>query len=160
MNEIGWRTSLPPALMLLMQVALYVWMAPHGFDFTDESYYFLSYLYWHELLGTTSFFGAYFELPFRLLGERVSAIRIFSLLILLASSAFFVREVLRYASRRETVTGTIHRGGRGRGRRGWHGRFVVLLWPPYHAQGAFLQSSFFVLDVGGHGLLLSRLGTS
>ena len=51
-----------------------------------------------------SFFGAYFEWPFRMLGQSVPAIRIFSLLLLLTSSAFFTREVLGYVSRRDGST--------------------------------------------------------
>ena len=48
-------------------------MAPRGFDFTDESYYLLNYLYWRDLTATVSFFGAYFELPFRMLGKAYRA---------------------------------------------------------------------------------------
>lgn len=92
------------ALLFSMQVGLYVWMAPRGFDFTDESYYFLNYLYWSKLIGTSSFFGAYFGLPFRMLGESIPAVRIFSLLLLLASSAFFTRECFGHASRRDRYT--------------------------------------------------------
>lgn len=104
LRELGWHTALPAAVLLLAQVGLYVWMAPRGFEFTDESFYFLHYLYWRDLIGMHSFFGAYFEWPFRLLGQSVPAMRIFSLLILLASSAFFTREVLGYVSRRDGST--------------------------------------------------------
>jgi hypothetical protein len=104
LSELGSRAALALFVLLLAQVGLYVWMAPRGFDFTDESYYFLNYLYWRDLIGTMSFFGAYFEWPFRMLGQSVPAIRIFSLLLLLASSAFFTREVLRYVSRRDGST--------------------------------------------------------
>jgi hypothetical protein len=95
-GESGWQVALPVIAILLAQVGLYVWMAPRGFDFTDEAYYFLNYLYWRDLIGTMSFFGAYFELPFRMLDQSVSAIRIFSLIVLLASSAFFSREAFAY----------------------------------------------------------------
>lgn len=101
MSKLSIRVTLPVPILLLAQVGLYVWMAPRGFDFTDESFYFLNYLYWRDLIGVLSFFGAYFEWPFRLLGQSVSAIRIFSLLLLLASSAFFAREALGYVSRRD-----------------------------------------------------------
>jgi hypothetical protein len=85
--------------LLLTQVGLYLWMAPRGFDFSDESYYFLNYLYWRDFIETSTFFGAYFELPFRLLGQSVTASRIFSLMLLLASSAFFTRETLAFYCR-------------------------------------------------------------
>lgn len=101
MSFFGDRKLLPVLLLLLGQVGLYLWMAPRGFEFTDESFYLLNYLYWRELLGTVSFFGAYFELPFRLLGESIAGIRIFSLVLLLVSSGFFTREVLRYCARRD-----------------------------------------------------------
>ena len=104
MSEWGWRASLAVVALLAAQVGLYVWMAPRGFDFTDESYYVLNYLYWRDLIGTVTFFGAYFEWPFRLLGQSVTSIRIFSLLLLLASSAFFALEALGYSTRHERVT--------------------------------------------------------
>ena len=103
-RKLGWRAMLPLLALLLAQVGLYVWMAPRGFDFTDESFYFLNYPYWRDLIGTVSFFGAFFEWPFRMLSQSVPAIRIFSLLLLLASSAFFTREVLGYVSRRDDST--------------------------------------------------------
>lgn len=95
-----WDTLLVFSL-LLIQTGLYVWMAPRGFEFTDESYYFLNYLYWRDFVGVVSFFGAYFEWPFRLLNQNIAAIRIFGLLILLGSSAFFIREVFSYISKHE-----------------------------------------------------------
>ena len=88
-------------MLLLVQTALYVWMAPRGFEFTDESFYLLNYLYWRDLTATVSFFGAYFEAPFRLLGQSVFAIRIFSLVALVVSSGFFARESLRFSRKRE-----------------------------------------------------------
>jgi hypothetical protein len=103
MRELGWRASLPVVALLAAQVGLYVWMAPRGFDFTDESYYVLNYLYWRDLLGTVTFFGAYFEWPFRLLGESIPAIRLFSLLLLLASGAYFALESLVQFTRHERV---------------------------------------------------------
>ena len=50
MSKLGWRATLTVVILLLVQVGLYVWMAPRGFDFTDESYYFLNYLYWRDLI--------------------------------------------------------------------------------------------------------------
>jgi hypothetical protein len=101
MSELGWHAMLLMVMLLLVQAGLYVWMAPRGFDFTDESYYFLNYLYWHDLIGTipVTFFGAYFELPFRMLGQSVPAIRIVSLLLLFTCSAFFTSKTLGYFSR-------------------------------------------------------------
>lgn len=99
LSKLGLLATLPVIVLLLAQIGLYVWMAPRGFDFTDESFYFLHYLYWRDLDGIVSFFGAYFELPFQLLGQSVAAMRVLSLLLLLASSAFFAREALGYFSR-------------------------------------------------------------
>jgi hypothetical protein len=99
----SWRMTAAPAVLLLVQSALYVWMAPRGFEFTDESYYLLNYLYWRDLTATVSFFGAYFELPFRLLGQSIFAIRVFSLVGLLVASGFFTREALRFSSKSEGI---------------------------------------------------------
>jgi len=93
----SWAISAAPAVLLLLQIALYIWMARRGFEFTDESFYLLNYLYWRDVTATVSFFGAYFELPFRLLGQNVSAIRVFSLVVLVVASGFFTREALRFS---------------------------------------------------------------
>lgn len=102
-----WGMTLPVLALLIAQVGLYVCLAPRGFDFTDESYYFLNYLHWREFTGALSFFGAYLEWPFRLLGQSVSGIRIFGLALLLACSAFFTREALSYWARREGSESTV-----------------------------------------------------
>lgn len=104
-HQSGWRTALPILTLLLLQSGLYVWMAPRGFEFTDESYYLLSYLHWRERIGGTSFYEAYLELPFLALGQSVAGIRVLSLLLLLACSAFFAREALLYWSRLESSKG-------------------------------------------------------
>lgn len=91
------RLALPALLMLLVQIALYLWMAPRGFEFTDESYYLHNFLYWREFTGTVTFFGAYFEWPFRLSGASIAAMRILSLLLVLASTALLVRQVMRFS---------------------------------------------------------------
>lgn len=100
-RPLDWRASLPAVALLVAQVGLYIWMAPRGFDFTDEAYYFLNYLHWRDFVGTTSFFGAYFDLPFRLVGQSVAAIRIFSLFLLLVCGAFFTRQTFNYCARRD-----------------------------------------------------------
>lgn len=104
LRDLDSFTTLTVAFLLVAQVGLYLWTAPRGFEFTDESYYFLNYLYWRDLTGTMSFFGAYLEWPFRMLGQSVTAIRIFSLSLLLASSAFFMRGILAYVSRQNGST--------------------------------------------------------
>lgn len=96
-NVITPRHVLPVLLLLAAQVGLYLWMAPRGFEFTDESYYFHNFLYWREFTGNVTFFGAYFEWPFRAFGASIAAMRILSLLLLLASAAFLMRHVMLFA---------------------------------------------------------------
>ena len=96
----SWRLSIAPAVLLLGQAGLFIWMSPRGFELTDESFYLLNDLYWRDLTATVSFFGAYFELPFRLLGQSIS-IRIVALLGLAVASAFFAGQALRFSRRRE-----------------------------------------------------------
>ena len=83
------------ALLLAAQVALFVWMSPRGFDISDESYYFQQYLHWRDLSATATFFGAVFELPFRLMDQSIAGIRVAGLLLLLVSSGFLARASLR-----------------------------------------------------------------
>jgi hypothetical protein len=93
------RWVLPALLLLLAQVALYGWMAPRGFDFTDESYYFHNYLDWRAFTGTVTFFGAYFEWPFRVMGGSIAGMRLLSLLLVLGSGALLMHGLLRYSLR-------------------------------------------------------------
>ena len=95
--QIGWRGILPVASLFFASIGLYIWLAPRGFEYTDEAYYLLNYIHWRDSIGLVSFFAAYFEWPFRILGQSVSNIRIFTLIVLLTSSAFFCRELFRYA---------------------------------------------------------------
>lgn len=92
----GLLLALPALAMLGLQVGLFIWMAPRGIDFTDESYYLLSYLHWREITATATFFGAYFEWPFRLLGQSVGAIRVFGMGMLLCAGAFFTWSVMAF----------------------------------------------------------------
>lgn len=87
------------ALLLAFQVALYLWMAPRGFEFTDEAFYLLHLLHWRDVLGSVSFFAALFEGPFFLLGQSIAGIRMFSLGLLLACSGYCTWEVLRHVDR-------------------------------------------------------------
>ena len=82
--------------LMLAQVTLFVWMAPRGFELTDEAFYLLNYAHWRELSAMVSFFGAYFDLPFRAFGESVAAIRIFGLALMLLVSAYCAVEALRF----------------------------------------------------------------
>ncbi len=88
---------LPILAILLVQIGLYLWMAARGFEFTDESYYLHNYLHWREFAGTVTFFGAYFEWPFRMMGQDIAAMRMLSLVLVLVSAAVLVFELLRFA---------------------------------------------------------------
>lgn len=105
------RWALPALVALIVQVALYVWMAPRGFEFTDESYYLHNFSHWREFTGTVTFFGAYFEWPFRVVGGSIAGMRILSLLLVLASSAVLMQNVLRF-SHREAARAVDERGER------------------------------------------------
>lgn len=94
------RLALAAALLpLLAQLALYGLMAGRGFDFSDESFYFLSYLHWRDFAANISFFGAFFEWPFRALGQSVAAMRLLSVLLLLGSAWQLARAALAHAGR-------------------------------------------------------------
>lgn len=100
-----WQWALPALAMLLIQIALYCWMAPRGFEFTDEAFYFHNYLHWRDFTGTLTFFGAYFEWPFRALGMNIGAIRVLTLLMVLASGAVLMHALLRFDLREQTDGG-------------------------------------------------------
>jgi len=75
--------------LVCVQIGLFIWMAWRGLDLTDESYYLLSYQYWRGFTATATFFGAYFDLPFRLLGGDVGAMRVFGMALLTAAGGVF-----------------------------------------------------------------------
>ena len=79
----------PVLTLLSVQIGFFICVAGRGLDFTDESYYLLSYLHWRDSTATATFFGAYFDLPFRLLGGDVGAMRVFGMLLLVAAGGFF-----------------------------------------------------------------------
>lgn len=95
-NTIAIRWHWPLLTMFAVQIGLYLWMAPRGFDFSDEPFYLLSYLYWREFTGAVTFFGAYAEWPFRAMRMSITGSRLLSLLLVLAGSAVLMREVLRF----------------------------------------------------------------
>ena len=107
--------ALPVALLLGLQVGLFVWTADRGIDFTDESYYLLNYLHWREFTAAVTFFGAYFDLPFRLLGQHVGAMRIFGIVLLMAAGGFFAWRVMAFAPSRGGVGSGSDGAARGRG---------------------------------------------
>jgi hypothetical protein len=78
----------PVLALLCVQIGLFIWMAGHGLDLTDESYYLLSYQHWRDVTATATFFGAYFDLPFRWLGGDVAAMRMFGLALLVTAGGF------------------------------------------------------------------------
>jgi len=90
--------SAAAVLLLLAQLGIYVWLAPRAFEFTDEAFYLLNLLHWRDLQGNVTFFGAYFDIPFRALGQSIVSIRLFSVVLLLACSAYCTLAVLRYQS--------------------------------------------------------------
>lgn len=122
----AWLIAVPVALLLCLQAGLFVWTADRGIDFTDESYYLLNFLHWRELTASVTFFGAYFDLPFRLLGQHVGAMRTFGMLLLMGAGGFFAWRVMAFASSR----GGAGRSGDGSGNDGAaRGRSALHLVP-------------------------------
>lgn len=104
---------LPALAALLAQVGLYLLMAGRGFEFTDESYYLHNYLHWREFTGTVTFFGAYFEWPFRMVGQDLAAMRMLSLALVMGSAAVLVSQLLRFEFGSQADAGN-------KGRRYWY----------------------------------------
>jgi hypothetical protein len=95
----GWPALTAAVLLLLAQLSLYGLMANRGLDVSDESYYLVSYLHWREFHANVSFFGAFFEWPFRWLGHSVAAMRVLTMLMLMGSSCLLARSALAHAGR-------------------------------------------------------------
>ena len=86
----------PVVALLVVQIALFVATAWRGLDLTDESYYLLNYQHWRGFVATATFFGAYFEWPFRLLGGDVGAMRVLGMAMLVAAGGFFTARALAF----------------------------------------------------------------
>lgn len=102
-RDDGLLIALPLLALLCLQAGLFVWMAPRGLDFTDESYYLLNYLHWRDFTATVTFFGAYFDAPFRLLGQQVAAIRIFGMVMLISAGGFFAWRAMAFDGDRDRI---------------------------------------------------------
>jgi hypothetical protein len=84
-----------PLFLVISTFAVFFWGAFRGLDVTDESFYVLNFLHWRAMAFNMSFFGAYFELPFRLMGESIPAIRIFGFILLAGAALSFFVELAR-----------------------------------------------------------------
>ena len=89
-------SGLPVLALLGVHVGLFTWLAWRGLDLTDESYYLLNFQHWRQLTATVTFFGAYFELPFHLLGGDVGAMRVFGMALLVAGAGYFSWRALKF----------------------------------------------------------------
>lgn len=68
-------------------LAVFASMARHGLDLTDEGFYLLNFRYWNATPVFT-LFGAYLQIPYRLLGESLWAMRMLGAILLVSSSAW------------------------------------------------------------------------
>jgi hypothetical protein len=80
--------------IVAVQAVMFIVAAQRGFDLTDESFYLLSYRHWSES-PSVSLFGAYFSLPYALVGHEVWAMRILGFALLLAAAIWFGSEAQR-----------------------------------------------------------------
>lgn len=87
----------PAAFLLMLQILTFVWLAPRGFEFTDEAFYLLNGMYWRDFTAVYTQFGVYLDLPMRLSGGNVVALRIMTMLTLLGSGAFLGNAIYRHA---------------------------------------------------------------
>lgn len=93
----------PLALLLAAQVSLYIFLAPRGFEFTDEAFYLLNAMHWREFTAVYSMFGAFLQLPMQLSGGSLVAMRLLSLLTLAAGGAWLGHEVQRHMAAGRSV---------------------------------------------------------
>jgi len=68
----------------------YLYFASYGLDFTDEGFYLNWYKYPETYPAVVTFFGFVYAIPYRFLGENISALRIFNILTILTCGSWFV----------------------------------------------------------------------
>ena len=73
--------------------ALFALMARHGLDLTDEGFYLLNFRHWNSTPVFT-LFGAYLQLPYRLLDESLWAMRVLGAVLLICSGTWCARELI------------------------------------------------------------------
>ncbi len=79
--------------------ALFAIVARHGLDLTDEGFYLLNFRHWHSVPAFT-LFGAYFQIPYRLFGESLWAMRMLGMILLIGTGTWcafqlmLIRDVL------------------------------------------------------------------
>lgn len=75
-------------------VTLFAVAARHGLDLTDEGFYLNNFRHW-DATPLFTLFGAYFQLPYRLLNESVWAMRMLGALLLIGTGAWCASELMR-----------------------------------------------------------------
>lgn len=80
---------------LLATVAIFLWLAPRGFEYTDESFYLLSLVWRQEITSSFTLFGVALGGLFDVVGQDIVIFRVMGMLALLGSSAYMARAALR-----------------------------------------------------------------
>lgn len=71
-------------------ISAYLFLSFYGFDFTDEGFYLNSYYSTAASHYSASYFGFIYAFPFRLVGERISSIRILNVISTLTASVILL----------------------------------------------------------------------
>ena len=84
--------------LLLVTVAIFLWLARRGFEYTDESFYLLSIVWWREITSSFTLFGVVLGGLFDVVGQDIVIFRVVGMLGLLGSSAYMARAAIRFAA--------------------------------------------------------------
>lgn len=90
--------------LLLATVAVFLSLARRGFEYTDESFYLLSIIWWREITSSFTLFGVVLGGLFDVVGQDIMIFRVVGMLGLLGSSAYMAQATLRFAAAESDLT--------------------------------------------------------
>ena len=96
--------NLSGCIFLLVILAVLVWAANKGFEFSDESFYSIGYLFGIDTDNTVIFFHRIYNLFFGLFNFKLSQIRILGIFLTLISSLYFSFQASLYFSIKDKIS--------------------------------------------------------
>jgi hypothetical protein len=89
--------------VLLMSVGWFLWLSRRGFEYTDESFYLLSILWWRDITSSFSLFGVLLGWLFDVVGQDVAVFRMTGVFLLLCASAYLALMATRSAVKNQAL---------------------------------------------------------
>jgi hypothetical protein len=80
-------------------LSLYLFFSPFGWDFTDEGFYYNWFQSPEAYPAVATFFGFFYAVPYRLLGENIVALRVVNIISVFVAGAWCIDQAFAGSSR-------------------------------------------------------------